>query len=56
MDNCVKNNKNHHLLAFLYFLNVREMFEEMQLGFLVVGHSHEDIDGNFGYIFDKLKK
>jgi hypothetical protein len=33
MDNCVKDNNNHHLLAFLYFLTTREVFEEMQLGF-----------------------
>jgi hypothetical protein len=25
------------------------VFEEVQLGFLVVGHTHEDIDRNFGY-------
>jgi len=25
------------------------------LGFLVVGHTHEDIDGNFGYLLKKLK-
>jgi hypothetical protein len=28
MDNYVKDNKNHHLLTFLSFLIVREMFEE----------------------------
>jgi hypothetical protein len=29
---------------------MKEIFEEVQLGFLVVGHMHEDIDGNFGYL------
>jgi hypothetical protein len=33
-----------------------EVFEEVQLGFLVVGHTHEDIDGNFGYLLNKLKE
>jgi len=56
MDNCVKNNKDHHLLAFLSLLTTRELFEEVQLGFLVVGHTHEDIDDNFGYISKKLKE
>jgi hypothetical protein len=37
-------------LAFSSLLIAREMFEEVQLGFLVVGHTHEDIDGNFGYL------
>jgi hypothetical protein len=26
------------------------------LGFLVVGHTHEDIDGNFGYLSKNLKE
>jgi hypothetical protein len=32
------------------------VFEEVKLGFLVVGHIHEDIDGCFGYLSKKLKK
>jgi hypothetical protein len=30
------------------------MFEKIQLGFLVVGHAHEDIDGSFGYMSKTL--
>ncbi len=55
IDNCVKDNKNHHLLIFLFLLTPRKMFEEVQLGFLIEGHTHEDIDGNFRYIFKKLE-
>jgi hypothetical protein len=55
MDNCVKDNKNRHLLAFLFFLIIRKVFEEVQLGFLVVGHTHENIDGTFGYLSKKLE-
>jgi hypothetical protein len=29
MDNYVKDNKNHYLLAFLSLLIAREMFEEL---------------------------
>jgi len=54
MDNYVKDNKNRYLLAFLLLLTVSEVFEEVKLGFLVVGHIHEDIDGCFGYLFKKL--
>jgi hypothetical protein len=39
MDNYLKDNKNQHLLAFLSLLIVRDVFEEMKLGFLVVGHT-----------------
>ncbi len=56
MDNCVKDNKNRHLLAFLSLLIVRDVFEEVKLGFLVVGHTHEDIDGCFGYLSKKLRE
>jgi hypothetical protein len=56
MDNYVKDNKNHHLLAFLSLLTTRKMFKEVQLKFLVIGHTHENIDGNYGYLFKKLKE
>jgi len=32
------------------------MLEEMQQGFLVVGHTHEDIDANLGYLSKKLEQ
>jgi len=41
IDNYVKDNKNRYLLVFLSLLMTREMFEEVKLGFLVVGHTHE---------------
>jgi hypothetical protein len=56
MDNCVKNNKNKYLLAFLSLLTTRDVFEEVRLGFLVVEHMHEDIDGCFGYLSKKLRE
>ncbi len=55
-NDCVKDNKNKYLLAFLSLLMAKEMFEEVKLGFLVVGHTHEDIDGCFGYLSKKLKE
>jgi len=56
MDNCVKDNKNRHFLTFLSLLKTRKVFEEVKLGFLVVGHTHEDIDGCFGYLSKKLRE
>ncbi len=32
------------------------MLEEMKLGFLVGGHTHENIDGCFGYLSKKLRE
>jgi hypothetical protein len=56
MINYVKDNKNWHLLAFLSLLTTRDVFEELKLGFLVIGHTHEDIDGCFGYLSRKLRE
>jgi hypothetical protein len=50
MDNYVKDNKNQHLLSFLLLLMARDVFEVVKLGFLVVGHIHEGIDGCFEYL------
>jgi hypothetical protein len=41
MDNCVKDNTNRYLLAFFLLLTTRDVFKEVKLGFLVVGHTHE---------------
>jgi hypothetical protein len=51
----VKDIKNCQLLVFLSLLTVREVCEEIQLGFLIVGHTHENIDGSFGYLSKKLR-
>jgi hypothetical protein len=41
--------------VFLSLLVVREVFE-VQLGFLVVGKTHEDINKSFGYFSKKLRE
>jgi hypothetical protein len=55
LDNCVKDNKNHHMLVFFSLLTTHEVFE-VRLGFLVIKHTHEDIDGSFGFFLKKLKE
>jgi hypothetical protein len=52
----LKINKNRHLLALLSLLITKDVFEEIKLRLLVVGHAHEDIDGCFGYLSKKLKE
>ncbi len=56
MNNCIKDNKNHHLLAFFFLLDVEKVFDEAQWGFSIVQHTHNDIDGSFGYLSKKLKE
>ncbi len=43
----MKDNKNKYMLVFFSLLTTREVFEEVELGFLMVVHTHEDIDGCF---------
>ncbi len=54
MGNCVKDNNNCQLPTFISLLIVHEVFEEIQLGFLIVGHTHEDLDRSFGYFLNEL--
>ena len=46
MDNCSEN-KNKILFSFLSDLVSRKVFSEINVGFLMVGHTHEDIDQLF---------
>jgi hypothetical protein len=43
-------------LTFPSLLITRVVFEEMKLGFLVIGHTHKNIDEYFGYMSKKLKE
>jgi hypothetical protein len=54
MDNCVEDSINSNLLMFM--LTVKEVFGEVKLGCFMVGHTHENIDGCFGYLSKKLKE
>eukprot|EP00058_Branchiostoma_floridae_P005491 XP_002590979.1 hypothetical protein BRAFLDRAFT_69470 [Branchiostoma floridae] len=54
-DNCYRENKNKYMLAFLDMLVHMRIFREIQLSFLMVGHTHEDIDQMFSRVADKLR-
>ena len=55
LDNSAKDNKNQYLMAFLSLLTARGVFKEIQVGFLLVGHTHEDIDAYFSHLSKSLK-
>jgi len=55
LDNSARDNKNQYIMAFLSLLTARKVFQEIQVGFLLVGHTHEDIDGYFSYLSKQLK-
>ncbi|XP_060583861.1 uncharacterized protein LOC132740023 [Ruditapes philippinarum] len=49
-DNCVRENKNRYVLAFLQLLVEKKILNQVHLSFLPVGHTHEDIDARFSLI------
>nr|XP_054753079.1 uncharacterized protein LOC129258865 isoform X1 [Lytechinus pictus] len=56
LDNTARENKNRHVFAFLSLLVELKIFKKIKVGFLMVGHTHEDIDQLFSRISTHLKK
>ena len=50
LDNTTSDCKNHTVLAYLAWLVAIGVFEVARVAFLMVGHTHEDIDGMFGLL------
>jgi hypothetical protein len=56
LDNSAKDDKNRFVMAFCSLLTARRIFKEVTVGFLIVGHTHEDIDAYFSYLSKLLKR
>ena len=54
MDNTAKDNKNHYLLGFCGMLIAERLFETVEVLFLPVGHTHQDVDQVFSLVSKKL--
>ena len=48
LDNASGDNKNRYVFAFCSLLVYKGIFREVYINFLIVGHTHEDIDAFFG--------
>ena len=48
LDNCWKNNKSRYVMSYWSLLVAKGIFRETHVSFLLVGHTHEDIDALFG--------
>ena len=55
LDNAASDNKNRYLFMFLSLLTTLGIFNTIEVGFLLVGHTHEDIDGTYGRMSSNLK-
>ncbi|KAL3696701.1 hypothetical protein R1sor_010777 [Riccia sorocarpa] len=50
LDNSGKDNKNWAVMSFLSELVMRGVFKTIVMSFLIVGHTHEDVDAYFSKI------
>ena len=55
-DICGRENKNQYMFALRATLVGLGYFAEVYLSFLLVGHTHEDIDQRFSVISGTLKR
>lgn len=56
MDNCWRENKNKFVLSYLSYLIKCNIFSEIYLNFLRVGHTHNDCDQRFFLIASVFKE
>ena len=56
LDNATRNNKNQFVFAFCSLLMYHGVFQEVYINFLIVGHTHDDIDALFGRWSYKLRE
>ena len=47
LDNCSRENKNRFVMGYCEMLVALSVFESVEVGFLPVGHTHEDVDQAF---------
>ncbi|GBG90255.1 hypothetical protein CBR_g50433 [Chara braunii] len=53
-DNCGSQNKNRYVFAYLVLLVKFRIFEVVEMRFMIVGHTHTDIDAKFNLFARKL--
>ena len=56
MDNATSDNKNRYVFCFWSLLVAKKIFREVYVNFMIVGHTHDDIDALFGRWSMALKK
>ncbi|XP_078610377.1 uncharacterized protein LOC144881295 [Branchiostoma floridae x Branchiostoma japonicum] len=56
LDNSAKENKNKFMIAFCTWLVKLQVFQKVKLGYLMAGHTHEDVDQMFSRFSVKLQR
>jgi hypothetical protein len=55
-ENSANDNKIRFFMAFYSLLIAKRVFKEVTMGFLIVEHSHVDINAYFSYLSKLLKQ
>jgi hypothetical protein len=55
LDNTSRDNKNHYVFAYFSYLVQKGIFRQVDINFLPVGHTHEDIDQLFSVVNRRMK-
>lgn len=50
LDNCSRENKNQYVFGFAGWLVQHDVFEQVKISFLMVGHTHDHIDQFFSVL------
>ena len=56
LDNACSDNKNRYTFCFFSLLVANGVFREVYMNFMLVGHTHKDIDALFGLWSMRLQK
>jgi hypothetical protein len=56
LDNTCRENKNNLLMAYLHMLLKNRVFKKIKIGFLLVGHTHDQIDQMFSRFSKRLSR
>lgn len=56
LDNCWRENKNRFCFCFWSLMVAKRIVREVVVSFMMVGHTHEDIDASFGRWSTVLKE
>ena len=56
LDNCTRENKNRYFFAYVECLISWKVFDEIEVGFLPIGHTHEDVDQAFRSTSNRLRQ
>ena len=56
MDNAIGNNKNRYIYAYWSLLVAKRIFHKVYVNFMIVGHTHDDIDALLGRWSMLMKK